>query len=288
MKNNAKNDMLLTVIIPVYKTEKTLGRCVESVLKQNIPDGMEVILVDDGSPDGCPKLCDEWAERDHRIRVVHQQNKGLGAARNAGIDVANGKYITFVDSDDYLATDTYPKLLQNLEENPKVDILEYELWQGKKEAEYLTLKDAVYPNARQYWLQTRAWWHSYAWNKIYRRTLFDKARYADNRFCEDMLLLVQLLERNPVVATAHMGTYLYIWNEDGLTANVTAEKIRQLLETQIYAKRAMRMSVFSKNGLDFYRTMLYRQTDLYRTSGEVLLRWPFIRLLCWLHKRLKR
>ena len=288
MKNNAKNDMLLTVIIPVYKTEKTLGRCVESVLKQNIPDGMEVILVDDGSPDGCPKLCDEWAERDHRIRVVHQQNKGLGAARNAGIDVANGKYITFVDSDDYLATDTYPKLLQNLEENPKVDILEYELWQGKKEAEYLTLKDAVYPNARQYWLQTRAWWHSYAWNKIYRRTLFDKARYADNRFCEDMLLLVQLLERNPVVATAHMGTYLYIWNEDGLTANVTAEKIRQLLETQIYAKRAMRMSVFSKNGLDFYRTMLYRQSDLYRTSGEVLLRWPFIRLLCWLHKRLKR
>ena len=279
--------MLLTVIIPVYKTENTLNRCVESVLVQNVADGMEVILVDDGSPDNCPALCNAWAERDSRIRVIHQQNKGSGAARNAGLDIATGKFVTFVDSDDYLEADTYSKLLKRIEELPEVDILEYEIKKTGTAEKDLTLPDAVYSNARHYWVHTRVWWHSYAWNKIYRRKLFDKVRYADKRYCEDMLLLLQLLERHPIVATTHMGTYNYIWNEDGLTANATAEKIHELLETLIYAKRVMRMSVFSLNGLDFYRTMLYRQIDLYRTSGEIMLRWPFVRLLCWLHKKIK-
>lgn len=279
--------MLLSVIIPVYKTEQTLRRCLESVLAQDVSGRMEVILVDDGSPDGCPALCDEWARRDPRIRVIHQENRGLGAARNAGIDIAGGTYVTFVDSDDFLATGTYPKLLQRLEEHPEIDVLEYEVSIQQAQSSMCRLADAVYSNAHQYWMTTRAWWHSYAWNKIYRRTLFDETRYADNRFCEDMLFLVQLLERNPVMATAHLGTYNYIWNEDGLTANVTAKKIRELLETQIYACRAMRMPLFSLYGLDFRRTMLYRQIDLYRTSGEVLLNWPFIRPMCWLYCNLK-
>ena len=279
--------MLLTVIIPVYKTEQTLDRCIESVLSQDVPGGMEVILVDDGSPDNCPALCDAWAERDPRIRVVHQQNRGLGAARNAGLDIATGDYVTFIDSDDYLATDTYPQLLKRLEELPDVDVLEYELKQTKEGENDLTLTDKVYPDARKYWLQTRAWWHSYAWNKIYRRKLFDEVHYADDRFCEDMLMLVQLLERQPIVATAHWGAYVYVWNDSGLTANATAKKIRELLETQIYAKQVMRMSIFSQNGLDFYRTILYRQIDLYKASGEVLLQWPFVRLLCWLHQKIR-
>lgn len=279
--------MLLTVIIPVYKTEQTLDRCIESVLSQDVPGGMEVILVDDGSPDNCPALCDAWAERDSRIRVVHQQNRGLGAARNAGLDIAAGDYVTFVDSDDYLAADTYPHLLKRLEEHPEADILEYEIKQTKEGEEDQTLTDEVYPNARQYWLQTRAWWHSYACNKIYRRKLFDEVRYADDRFCEDMLMLVQLLEQQPIVATAHWGAYVYVWNDSGLTANATAKKIRELLETQIYAKQVMRMSIFSQNGLDFYRTMMYRQIDLYKASGEVLLQWPFVRLLCWLHQKIR-
>ena len=280
--------MLLTVIIPAYKTELTLDRCIESVLSQQVEGGMEVILVDDGSPDNCPALCDAWAERDSRIRVVHQQNRGLGAARNAGLDIATGDYVTFVDSDDYLAADTYPHLLKRLEEHPEADILEYEIKQTKEGEEDQTLTDEVYPNARQYWLQTRAWWHSYACNKIYRRKLFDEVRYADDRFCEDMLMLVQLLERQPVVATAHMGTYVYVWNQEGLTANITAKKVRQLLETMLYAKDVMRMSVFTRGGLDFLRAMLYRQIDLYRLSGEVLLPWPFVTLISRLHRRFKR
>ena len=279
--------MLLTVIIPVYMTEQTLERCVESVLGQQVQGGMEVILVDDGSPDNCPALCDTWAERDNRVRVIHQQNRGLGAARNAGLDVATGEYVTFVDSDDYLAPDTYPKLLQRLGEQPDVDILEYEIQMVGSNMANRKFSDGKWLDARQYWLQTRVWWHSYACNKIFRRSLFDEVRYADNRFCEDLLILVQLLERKPVVATAHLGTYVYVWNDNGLSANATAKKTHELLETQIYAKQAMRMSLFSRSGQDFYRTLLYRQIDLYKASGEVLLHWPFVRLICWLHKLIK-
>ena len=93
--------MILSVIIPVYRVEATLDRCVESVLKQSI-DNMEVILVNDGSPDHCPEMCDKWAQKDCRIKVIHKENGGLSDARNAGLDKTQGDYITFVDSDDWL------------------------------------------------------------------------------------------------------------------------------------------------------------------------------------------
>ena len=91
--------MKLSIVIPVYLVESTLKRCVESVLSQDVED-MEVILVDDGSPDNCPKICDEWGRKDNRIMVIHKENGGLSEARNAGIDIASGDFITFVDSDD--------------------------------------------------------------------------------------------------------------------------------------------------------------------------------------------
>ena len=99
------SDTLVTVVIPVYNVEKYLDRCVGSVVAQTYRD-LEIILVDDGSPDRCPQLCDEWAAKDSRIRVIHKENQGLGMARNTGIDCAAGAYICFFDSDDYIAPNT--------------------------------------------------------------------------------------------------------------------------------------------------------------------------------------
>ncbi|MBO5824632.1 MAG: glycosyltransferase family 2 protein, partial [Prevotella sp.] len=93
--------MRLSIVIPVFCVEDTISRCVESVVNQDY-DNIEVILVDDGSPDKCPAICDSWALRDSRVRVIHKQNGGLSDARNAGLAIASGDYITFVDSDDYL------------------------------------------------------------------------------------------------------------------------------------------------------------------------------------------
>ena len=105
----------ISVIVPVYKTEEYLRKCVESILAQTYTN-LEVILVDDGSPDGSGKICDEYAERDERVRVIHKENGGLSSARNAGLDVATGDYITFVDSDDYLDDGIYEKLVTKMEE----------------------------------------------------------------------------------------------------------------------------------------------------------------------------
>lgn len=96
----------VSVVIPVYNVEKYLNRCVQSVLNQTLTD-IEIILVDDQSPDGCPLMCDEYARKDSRVKVVHKSNGGLGLARNSGLDVASGVYVAFLDSDDYVELDTY-------------------------------------------------------------------------------------------------------------------------------------------------------------------------------------
>lgn len=103
--------MTLSVIVPVYKSEKYLKRCVDSILCQTYSD-LEVILVDDGSPDACPQICDSYQEKDARVVVLHQKNAGVSAARNAGLDHASGAYITFVDSDDYIEPNMYSSMMQ--------------------------------------------------------------------------------------------------------------------------------------------------------------------------------
>ena len=108
MNNNPK----ISVIVPVYKVEKYLDKCVESIVNQTYKN-LEIILVDDGSPDNCPAMCDEWAEKDERIRVIHKENGGLADARNAGMDIATGDYIGFVDSDDWIEPNMYEVLLKN-------------------------------------------------------------------------------------------------------------------------------------------------------------------------------
>ena len=102
-------DALISVIIPVYRVEAYLRRCMDSVLAQTYRN-MEIILVDDGSDDGCPAICDEYAGQDERVKVIHQKNAGLSGARNAGIEMAQGRYLAFVDSDDYLASDFLEQL----------------------------------------------------------------------------------------------------------------------------------------------------------------------------------
>ena len=99
----------VSIVVPIYNVEKYLEQCVDSIINQTLKE-IEIILVDDGSPDNCPQMCDEYAKKDSRIKVVHKKNGGLSSARNAGIEVATGDYIGFVDSDDYIVNDATLKL----------------------------------------------------------------------------------------------------------------------------------------------------------------------------------
>jgi len=114
IRNKRVNLMpLISIIVPVYNVQAYLDRCVKSILRQTFKE-FELILVDDGSPDRCPSMCDDWAKKDERIRVIHQKNQGLSAARNNAMKIAKGKYISFIDSDDWIADDMLEDLLKLL------------------------------------------------------------------------------------------------------------------------------------------------------------------------------
>lgn len=227
-------DKLLTVIIPVYKTSATVDRCVESVVGQDYRR-LEIILVDDGSPDDCPQKCDAWAARDSRIRVAHKANGGLGDARNCGLDMATGDYVTFVDSDDFLAPGTYAGVVAMLEAHPDYGFVEFGVckFHGSRRQSMLALPDREYRSAADYWLGCCAYAHSYMWNKVYRRQLFDGVRHPPRTAFEDLYTLPLLLAKAKAVATTSQGLYYYCWNGGGITATAGGDEHRALLEAHL-------------------------------------------------------
>ena len=248
----------LSVIIPVFRVEDTLDRCIESVLGQGVAD-MEVILVDDGSDDSCPQLCDQWAASDQRIRVLHQPNSGLSAARNAGLDAAEGTLITFIDSDDYLAPQTYAALLPLTAD---ADIVEYPLYRhyGSRRQQLVSFSDALYTSARDYWLQGRAYEHAYAWNKLYRRQLFANVRFPQGRVFEDVATLPLLLSQARRIVTTSRGLYYYCANPKGITRTATGPQLAMLLESHL--------DVLQQWADDaYYMSVLNIQLDVARLTG---------------------
>lgn len=218
----------LSVIIPVYRTERTLERCVKSILEQSYHD-LEVILVDDGSPDNCPQLCDEWARKDSRIRVVHKPNGGLSDARNAGIDAATGDCLTFVDADDYLAPDTYVQVMPKAAGSDIVEFPIYWHYTGDDER-LMRFQPADYDDMGRYWLEGEAYTHTYACNKVFRRALFGDVRFPKGRVFEDAATLPLLLEHARRVSTVDAGLYYYVANPAGITAQATGQELTMLLE----------------------------------------------------------
>lgn len=277
--------MELSVIIPIYNMCSTLRRCLQSVLQQPV-DGVEVLLIDDGSTDGSGLLADKLSEAYSMVAVCHKQNGGLSDARNVGLRMAKGRYVTFVDADDEVAPDTYGVLMTLLKGNREIDILEYpvSVHSGHVSEHELVLPDRCWHSAESYWLETEGWEHTYAWNKIYRRELFKHVQFPVGKVFEDMWTIPRLLSMGVRVQTTSLGRYVYQWNPQGITVTANGESLAHLLEAQIRAAQLMHTSFFSYHGWKFYRSMLYRQLDVYRLTGRILLPWPFVKLICSVHQ----
>ena len=203
----------LSIIIPVYNNEDTLGRCVESVLTQNVND-YEIIIVDDGSTDKSGLIADEWARKNTKITVIHKHNGGPSEAKNFGLNVIKGKYVTFVDSDDELSPDTLQPLVDILNNHAEYDILEYSVLQhsGNHDERYLNVGNHVYRHAID-WLADNGCHHCWMWNKIFKKDIFMNLRFPKHlRRFEDMWMMGEIMQRNPVIATTSHGTYRYYWN----------------------------------------------------------------------------
>ena len=200
----------ISVIIPVYKVEDYLDECVRSVVSQTYAN-LEIILVDDGSPDSCPFLCDQWADKDSRIKVIHKENGGLSDARNAGIDIAEGDYIAFVDSDDWIRPDMYEKMLTALKrENADIcacNILscypDRQVSWGTKEYTAgsselflgMLYDDTKYPVS--------------AWNKLYKRECWDTLRFPKGKICEDAFTTYRLIDQAERIVQIPDALYCY-------------------------------------------------------------------------------
>ncbi len=222
----------MSVIIPVYNMEDSLDRCVESVVGQDC-EGMEIILVDDGSADSSPALCDKWAERDERVVVVHKANGGLSDARNRGLDAASGRFVTFVDADDFVAEGTYAGAVDAMGEG--CDIVEFPIMRfyGSDRQSVLSFDGETFTNMADYWLRGKAYAHSYMCNKIFRRRLFESEKFPEGLLFEDVHILPRLLRHSQRVRTISKGLYYYCDNPRGITATADGKALRSLLEAHL-------------------------------------------------------
>lgn len=215
------NTPLISVIVPIYKVEKYLRRCVESIIAQSYRN-LEVILVDDGSPDRCPAMCDEYAIKDNRIKVIHQSNGGLAAARNSGLEIAKGSFVAFVDSDDVIHCDYISILLSALQDS-EADIAIAKFQKFSTDNVCMNViqdvsqkKISLYESLRSYCsLQSEdcATFISCC-NKLYRKKLFETLRFPIGKLNEDSFVSYRLLvyAENGIVLVDKPLYYYYIRN----------------------------------------------------------------------------
>ena len=218
---------LISVIIPVYKVEKYLCRCVDSVLEQTYTN-MEIILVDDGSPDNCPVMCDEYARQDSRVKVIHQENAGLSGARNAGIDMAQGQWLAFVDSDDYLAADFLERLYQAcVDTGSSLSVCRWEYVRGETIPEHGPGETRVYTGREMLanlYVPDGAYF-VVAWNKLYRKELFEDIRYPLGRIHEDEATTYRIYDKVKKAAYVDRSLYGYFVTPVSITRGFNPKRM---------------------------------------------------------------
>ncbi|MGN0521375.1 MAG: glycosyltransferase family 2 protein [Eubacterium sp.] len=212
---------LISIIVPVYKTEKYLDKCIESIVNQTY-ESLEIILVNDGSPDGCPQKCDEWAERDSRIKVIHKENGGLADARNAGTRACSGDYVMFADSDDYLEPDMV-EFLVNLSLEYDADVsrcgfyFDYENSDERCASDDKSIKLFDY-DERMKDLASGNHISGVAWNKLYKSSVIKSHPYSKDDGCsEDILHNYRVYKDIDKTVFCDIPKYHYVIRENSIT-----------------------------------------------------------------------
>lgn len=228
---------LVSIIVPIYNVEKYLEQCIDSILNQSYKN-LEIILVDDGSPDNCGKICDRYAKSDKRIKVIHKKNGGLSEARNFGLDIARGEYIVFVDSDDYINVHMIKILLENIKKySTDIVICNFNCFENINVVERnlsKNIKIGIYNNIdiiKEYFLSSPMEL-VVAWNKIYKRKLFDKDTYFPiNRLYEDLATSYKLYFKAQKICILDNRLYYYRKRDNSITNSISKKNIEDLIST---------------------------------------------------------
>lgn len=258
---------LVSIIIPVYNVEKYLDRCMQSVFLQSYKN-LEIILIDDGSPDSCPRLCDEYGNIDKRVRVLHKKNKGLGLARNSGLALATGKYVLFIDSDDYLSEKMVEKLVYQAElmnadivycgyfyetSNHKwIEVRDFEKEQTFKGNDIDAVSLAFITNQNK--LKVRL--QRTVWHALYSKALIDDEdiRFPSERQIpsEDLIFQSRISKFANIISFIPDCLYYYCLNNNSITMNFKKDRYLKLVNEKNELLR-----IYSNKGVDRYINNLY-------------------------------
>lgn len=223
-------DKLISIIVPIYKVENYIHKCIDSLVNQTYKN-IEIILVDDGSPDNCGKICDKYANRDERIKVIHKENGGLSAARNDGMDICRGEYIMFVDSDDYISYSFCEDLMNAIVENDAdiaiCNVNRFVESEPVKE-DKIELETKVY-NSKEtiYNLISVGDYYDCAWGKIYSRKILEGIYFPVGRIYEDSATTYKLYYKASKVAVLNAKHYYYLTKRADSIVGTTYTKKKQ-------------------------------------------------------------
>lgn len=228
-------DVAISVVVPVYRVEKYIDECIESILAQSFPD-FELILVDDGSDDKCGEICDYYAEKDDRIVVIHKENEGLSCARNSGIEIARGEYIALIDGDDSVNKDFLTVLYRLcVKNNCHIGMCNFLLTeensvklerQKKEKTEIITGKEAVDRSCTG----TGSLMFTLPWNKLYHKSLFEDVQYPAGKIHEDDYTTWKLLWKSEFVAITNLYLYYYLQRSDSIMGKPFEKKRLERLD----------------------------------------------------------
>lgn len=246
-------DELISLIIPIYNVEQYLPRCVDSICFQTYRN-LEIILVDDGSPDHCGEICEAYAENDSRIKVIHKENGGLSDARNAALDVCTGEYIAFVDSDDYVSADFVETLYHaNRTYHTKLSICGIIRFDqtGKQCVDYAPSNTEKCVSGIE---MVETIWQPSACNKLYHRSLFEGIRYPVGKLYEDLFIYHDILSRVDSISFTGKNSYYYFCRQNSIMNK--AYDIRNLdliegLDLRIQKLREMKYDYLADQQLSF-------------------------------------
>ena len=265
---------LISVIVPVYKVEQYLDKCVESIVNQTYRN-LEIILVDDGSPDNCPKICDKWVSLDSRITVIHQSNCGGGQARNRALDVARGDFVAFVDSDDYIAPTMYEFLHGLFRDDIDIvecgfhtvydDSAEFDDIAASFEMKIISAEEAVMENIRD------RVFRQLIWNKLYRKSSIDDMRFPVGSGIDDEFWTYRVLANARKLAYTNKRLYAYRQQENSVMHLLSDEKRLQALDAkkQRHEYICAKMPKLEADSLyDIWLTCLYQGQMILRTDGK--------------------
>lgn len=311
-------DMLVSVVIPIFNVEKYIRECVNSLLRQTYKN-MEIILVDDGSPDNCPNICDSYLALDKRIKVIHKNNGGLSDARNKGIDIATGQYLVFVDGDDFLLPDAIGRMVKIAAEY-HADIVciryirceEDESFMNMKISRKTTEKILKYEGIdkiREFLSGDTI--NTTAWGKMYCTKFFKKIRFPYGKYHEDVYTtykLVDIAER--IVSSSYIG-YVYRKNRKSITGEQFSEKRLDAIEGKIFQAEFIKrkypmlideayvdiiyacntclklMAISGYKNLDIYKKLhdLYKKYGRYYLKGNVSSKGKIVTIIAILNIR---